>query len=141
MEFDNFYATNTSGKANVYTTDGSDVAQGKYYRVILAYQTGRKIGESGMLWWKEDVYEDKRHIEVYEFYLVVNSGTISVHNLAVDESSLPEIEGFTQETIKSKMDTIKSLVHNHKAMPYNLDGKNFELGLNKLFQIHLEKIV
>lgn len=96
----NFYATNTSGKANFYTTDGSDVAQGKYYRVILAYQTGRKIGESGMLWWKEDVYEDKRHIEVYEFYLVVNSGTISVHNLAVDESSLPEIEGFTQETIK-----------------------------------------
>ena len=53
-----------------------------------------------MLWWKEDVYEDKRHVEIYEFYLVVNSGTISVHNLAVDESSLPEIEGFTQETIK-----------------------------------------
>ncbi len=96
----NFYASNSSGKADFYTTDGSDVAQGKYYRVILAYQTGRKIGESGALWWKEDVYEDKRHVELYEFYLVVNSGTISVHNLAVDESSLPEIEGFTQETIK-----------------------------------------
>lgn len=96
----NFYATNTSGKTNFYTTDGSAVAQGTYYRVILAYQTGRKTGESGMLWWKEDVYEDKRHVELYEFYLVVNSGTISIHNLAVDESSLPEIEGFTQETIK-----------------------------------------
>ena len=96
----NFYASNPSGKVNFYTTDGADVAQGKYYRVILAYQTGRKTGESGMLWWEEDVYEDKRHVEVYEFYLVVNSGTISLHNLAVDESSLPEIEGFTQETIK-----------------------------------------
>ena len=96
----NFYASNPSGKTDFYTTDGADVAQGKYYRVILAYQTGRKTGESGILWWKEDVYEDKRHVEVYEFYLVVNSGTISVHNLAVDESSLPEIEGFTQETIK-----------------------------------------
>ena len=96
----NFYASNPSGKADFYTTDGADVAQGKYYRVILAYQTGRKIGESGILWWIKDVYEDKRHVEVYEFYLVVNSGTISLHNLAVDESSLPEIEGFTQETIK-----------------------------------------
>lgn len=96
----NFYATNTTGKANFYTTDGSDVAQGRYYRVILAYQTGRKTGESGALWWKEDVYEEKKHVEVYEFYLVVNSGTISIHNLAIEESSLPEIEGFTQETIK-----------------------------------------
>ena len=96
----NFYATNTSGKANFYTTDGSDVAQGKYYRIVLAYKMGRKIGEEGALWWKEDVYEDKHHVEVYEFYLAINSGTISVHNLAVDESSLPEIEGFTQETIK-----------------------------------------
>lgn len=41
----------------------------------------------------------------------------------------------TPEPIKSKMETIKSLVHNHKAMPSNLVGKNFELGLNKLFQI------
>lgn len=96
----NFYASNPSGKTDFYTTDGSDVAQGKYYRVILAYKTGRKTGESGALWWIEDVYEDKKHVEVYEFYLVVNSGTISVHNLAIDESSLPEIEGFTQETIK-----------------------------------------
>lgn len=94
-----FYATNTSGKLNFYTTNGTDVAQGTYYRVILAYQTGRKTGESGALWWKKDVYEEKRHVEVYEFYLVVNSGTISVHNLSVDESSLPEIDGFTQETI------------------------------------------
>ena len=94
----NFYATNASGKANFYTTDGSDVAQGKYYRVILAYQTERMTKENW--WFFEDDYEYKRHAEVYEFYLVVNSGTISVHNLAVDESSLPEIEGFTQETIK-----------------------------------------
>ena len=95
----NFYASNPLGKTNFYTTDGSDVAQGKFYRVILAYKTGKYLRYDG--WWifGSEVWEEKRHVEVYEFYLVVNSGTISVLNLAVDESSLPEIEGFTQETI------------------------------------------
>lgn len=96
----NFYATNTTGKENFYTTEGMDVVHGKFYRVILAYKTGRKTGTTGSLWWKEDVYQDKRHVELYEFYLVINSDTISIHNLATDETALPEIEGVTKELVK-----------------------------------------
>ena len=44
------------------------------------------------------------------------------------------------EPIKSKMETIKNLVNNHKIIPSNLDGKNFELGLNKTFQITDESL-
>ena len=40
------------------------------------------------------------HIEIYEFYVRRNDAVISIHNLVVDESSLPEIDGYTQETIK-----------------------------------------
>ena len=94
----NFYSSNSSGKSNFYTTSGTDVAQGMFYRVIMAYKTTIRTSSGfigiGQKW------ETKKHVEVYEFYLVVNSGTISVHNLAAAESDLPEIEGYTPEIIK-----------------------------------------
>lgn len=94
----NFYSSNSSGKSNFYTTSGTDVAQGMFYRVIMAYKTTIRTSSGfvgiGQKW------ETKKHVEVYEFYLVVNSGTISVHNLATAESDLPEIEGYTPEIIK-----------------------------------------
>ena len=87
----NFYSSNSSGKSNFYTTSGTDVAQGMFYRVIMAYKTTIRTS-SGLIGIGQK-WETKKHVEVYEFYLVVNSGTISVHNLATAESDLPEIEG------------------------------------------------
>ena len=94
----NFYSDNSSGKADFYTTGGIDVAQGMFYRVVMAYKTTIRTSSGfigiGQKW------TTKKHVEVYEFYLVVNSGTISVHNLSNDESKLPEIEGYTPEIVK-----------------------------------------
>ena len=88
------------GRENFYTTDGSTVAQGSFYRIIVAYETGRKTGTKGIWPFKKDVFEYKNNVEIYEFYVCRNDAVISIHNLAVEESSLPEIEGFTQETVK-----------------------------------------
>lgn len=90
----NFFASAVSGK-ELYKSSGADLAQGVYYRFIFAYQTGIKDGR--FLFW--DQYEYKRHMEVYDFYVVENSGTISIHNLSVDEELL-ELEGYDQELLK-----------------------------------------
>ena len=59
------------------------------------------------------VYLYTAHIEIYEFYVCRNDAVISIHNLAVDESSLPEIDGYTQETIK-RGETLLDGPNNHE---------------------------
>ena len=44
------FFSNKKGRENFYTTDGSAVAQGCFYRVIVAYETCRKTGTKGF--WK-----------------------------------------------------------------------------------------
>lgn len=94
------FFSNKKGNENFYSTDGKTVARGSFYRIIVAYETCRKTGTSGIWPFKKNVYEYKNNVELYEFYVCENDATISIHNLAIDDSSLPEIEGFTQETIK-----------------------------------------
>ncbi|MBQ8749185.1 MAG: FIVAR domain-containing protein [Clostridia bacterium] len=95
----NFFADNPSGMENFYTTDGSQVAEGCFYRVILAYKTGKKTGTSGVWPFQYDVYKYKKHVEVYEFYLCANSGVISLHNLSVDDEML-ETDEYALESVK-----------------------------------------
>lgn len=95
----NYFGDNKNGSQNFYTTDGSKIALGWYYRVVVAYETGRKIGETGWWLWKEDVYEYKKHVEVYEFYVCINSGVISIHNSAVTDDSF-ENEEYSLEELK-----------------------------------------
>ena len=88
-----------SGKNSFYTTAGADAAQGKFYRVIIAYETCRKTGTSGIWPFKKDVFEYKNNVEVYEFYVCRNDALISIHNLSVDVDSL-QSDGYTLDTLK-----------------------------------------
>lgn len=90
----NFFDGKTSGK-EIYKSNGEDISKGVYYRVIVAYKTERCTGK--FLW--VDQYEKKRHIEVYDFFVVENSGVISIHNLSIDEELL-EMEDYSQELLK-----------------------------------------
>ncbi len=90
-----FFASNKSGNV-LYTTAGEDISKGMYYRVLLAYKTEKQVGKT---LWLFDKLEEKRHVEVYEFFVVENSGQISIHNLSVDEELL-EMEDFSQELLK-----------------------------------------
>ena len=52
-----------------YTTKSVQLANGCYYRIIVAYKTGIKTGQSQILVFKKNNYEYKKTAEVYEFYL------------------------------------------------------------------------
>lgn len=90
----NFFDGNTSGK-ELYKSSGEDISKGVYYRIIIAYKTEKRTGT--ILW--IDQYDKKRHVEVYDLFVVENSGVISIHNLSVDEELL-EMEDYSQELIR-----------------------------------------
>ena len=89
-----FFNTTASGR-KLYTTAGEDISQGMYYRIVLAYKTAAKDGE----FLGKDTFKYKRHMEVYNFFVVENSGQISIHNLSLDEELL-NYEGYDQELLK-----------------------------------------
>ena len=124
----NFYESKKSGAENFYTTDGNDVAKGMFFRVIMAYKTTIRTSDGfigiGQKW------TTKKHVELYEFYLTINSGTISIHNLAIDETSLPEIEGFTQETIK-RGETLVDGSTTTKGFSIDKLGTSYLVGVSK----------
>lgn len=89
-----FLNTTTSGK-EIYKTSGDDISKGVYFRITIAYKTERVDGK--FLW--VDTTEEKRHVEQYEFFVVENSGVISIHNLSVDEELL-KCDDYDQELLK-----------------------------------------
>lgn len=52
-----------------YSANSVQLVNGCYYRLIVAYETGRKTGQNQILFVKTDAYEYKKTAEVYEFYL------------------------------------------------------------------------
>ena len=82
----NFFESNPAGVDGFYTTSGDDIKHGTFYRVTIAYKTGMKVDEKGILFWKEDVFDARENVEVYEFFICHNSGIISIHNLALEPS-------------------------------------------------------
>ena len=53
-----------------YKTTNVQLVGGTYYRITVAYEIGRKIGEKKILFITTDEYEYRKIAEVYEFYLV-----------------------------------------------------------------------
>lgn len=56
-----------------YSANSVQLANGCYFRVIVAYETSRKVGQNQFLFITTDDYEYKKTAEVYEFYLHDNS--------------------------------------------------------------------
>ena len=94
----NFFESNPAGVDGFYTTSGDDIKHGTFYRVTIAYKTGMKVDEKGILFWKEDVFDARENVEVYEFFICHNSGIISIHNLALEPSDF-ETDELDYETM------------------------------------------
>lgn len=124
----NFYANNSSGKKDFYTTSGEDIANGMFYRVILAYKT--TIRTSGGFIGIGEKWDVKKHVELYEFYLALDTGTISIHNLATNETDLPIIDGLQIENIK-KAETLLDGSVSTKGFSIDKLGASYVVQINK----------
>ena len=95
----NLFMDNPTGIEALYETNSIDINSGTFYRVIVAYQTGRKTGSTNLLVYQKDNYIYRYHAEVYEFYASTNSGIIKIHDLAVGISEV-SIEAKAHESSK-----------------------------------------
>lgn len=126
----NYYEDNKSGSSNFYTSAGEDISKGVYYRIIFAYELGRKTGESGALWWKEDVYEYKRYAEVYTCYVTIDTpSNVAFHNLSVDDTDL-NYEGCSVDLL-SKGETLKNGDTTIKGFSIDTYGANYLIAVSK----------
>ena len=111
-----FFSGNPKGRADIYTTAGEDTAKGCFYRVTLAYQIETIVDNrinsfdcSEIADFFSNAYDrfdvmnlsdmfnkpmTSRHVERYEFYVCRNDGRFSLHNLALQPTTIPEQEGY-----------------------------------------------
>lgn len=76
-----------------YESKSTQLANGCYYRVIVAYKTGIKTGEKKVLVVNTDEYEYKKNAEVYQFYLHNSSaGRQSDNTLQLNLGTLTKTE-------------------------------------------------
>ena len=84
----NYFATMKAGNNQFYTADGSDIASGTFYRIVIAYKMHKKTGNYG-LFNALTAYDEIYCVESYSFYACTNTGIISLHNMLIDESTIP----------------------------------------------------
>lgn len=91
-----------------YTSNDIQLANGCYYRVIVAYETEIKKGEEKFLGvFSRDKYDYKNYAEVYEFYLInQDAQNEKVNNLkfSLGEKSKVDADGYTEESKIEKDD-------------------------------------
>lgn len=66
----NVFTSDANLSDALYTTRGIQLENGCYYRVIVAYELQRKVGEGKILFVTTKETEEKKVAEVYEFYAV-----------------------------------------------------------------------
>ncbi len=64
----NLFATDDFGKKPFYTTTDTQLMNGCYYRVIIAYKTEKTVGTNKVLFVETDDKECHKYAEVYTFY-------------------------------------------------------------------------
>ncbi len=86
----NLFSDKNVNRENLYTITDSELRQGTYYRVTIAYELRIKTGETTGSWWPpelpSDIFTQVFCVEVYEFYACYGSSQISLRNLSSGES-------------------------------------------------------
>lgn len=95
----NLFSEHPEGIDDLYETDEYDFLHGNFYRVIVAYQTHRKVGQKKIVFIPHDEFEDRYHIETYEFYAQCNIPVIGIHDIAVKERQIA-VTGSSYESEK-----------------------------------------
>lgn len=77
----NFFSAKKLDKTNLYSVSEDELKTGTYYRIIIAYKIGRKIGEEPVVphipYPTKPIYEYQYCLEVYEFFAYLGSNPIT----------------------------------------------------------------
>lgn len=74
-----YFKEATDEKGIVYTTTEDEIKSGTYYRIIVAYSMKIKTGTNDGWWFFDlDIYETKKFIEEYKFYVCSNENHILI---------------------------------------------------------------
>lgn len=91
-----------------YTSNDIQLANGCYYRVIVAYETEIKKGKEKFLGvFSRDKYDYKNYAEVYEFYLInkdAQNEKVNKLKFSLGEKSKVDEDGYTEESKIEKDD-------------------------------------
>ncbi len=74
------YFEDNEGLKKLYSISEKDLIKGTYFRIIISYKMGRKIGDSGPFGVFDD-YEYKLCTEVYEFYMYYDGNPIILRDI------------------------------------------------------------
>lgn len=88
----NVFKETPENQESFYTTKSVQLANGCYYRLIVAYKMQRTTGQNQVLFVKTDEHEDKKVAEVYEFYLHDTSNAINDTTLSKNLGKLTKTE-------------------------------------------------
>lgn len=117
------FSNKNKNGSSIYTTTTKELLNGTYYRIIVAYRMGRVIGEEGFF--KTDVYEYRKCVEVYEFFVCSEKNPISIVDLATSkklESNATSNNGFYIEKNSSDADITVQKLGGVKKIPKDYDS-------------------
>lgn len=88
----NVFKETPESQESFYTTKSVQLANGCYYRLIVAYKMQRTTGQNQVLFVKTDKHEEKKVAEVYEFYLHDMSNAVNDTTLSKNLGKLTKTE-------------------------------------------------
>ena len=86
--FGNLFSDYPTGVKDIYFLNDEECLSGTFFRIIVAYQTRKKIGESNVLFIHNDEFDNRYHTEVYDFYAGYDVPFVGLYSLASRESTV-----------------------------------------------------
>lgn len=86
--FGNLFSDYPTGVKNIYYLNEEECLSGTFFRIIVAYQTRKKVGESNVLFIHNDNFDNRYHTEVYDFYVGYDIPFVGLFSLASRESNV-----------------------------------------------------
>ncbi len=131
-----FEDTPISKENALYTTVPTQLVNGCYYKVTVAYQTRKKSGEKKIGPFSKESYDYLEHVEVYEFYIIDKSENAKAakqtdtpkYNLSSDpvnagvDTEYSKFSAITSNDIKIGCEIGKFYINGFSGNPHYYEG-------------------
>ena len=123
----NLFSDYPSGIKDVYQLMPEEVLSGTFFKVIIAYQTHKKTGESNVLFVHNDNYDNRYHVEIYDFYVGFDNPSVGLYSMVVKENNLgvvPKIYENTKEFLYEGIVESNKMAFGQKSLGnYSIGGQ------------------